>query len=55
MRIPGKLIARLSTDPGGTVPSIAPATPPPAAAPAVNPTPAKPAAGDANVDASKTI
>ncbi|HEX4738445.1 MAG TPA: cell division protein FtsQ/DivIB [Allosphingosinicella sp.] len=53
MRIPGKLIARLSTEPGGTVPSIAPATPPAAAAAPTNPAPAKPAAGD--VDASKTI
>ena len=49
MRIPGKLIARISGEPGSSVPSIAPATPPPAAAPT------KPATGDANVDTSKTI
>lgn len=51
MRIPGKLIARISGEPGSSVPSIAPATPPPAAAAA----PAKPATDDASVDPSKTI
>jgi cell division protein FtsQ len=60
MRIPGKLIARISADPGGSVPSIAPATPPPAAA-APSPTarparpPARPAPTDGDVDPSKTI
>jgi cell division protein FtsQ len=50
MRIPGKLIARISTEPGGGIPSIAPAAPPPATDAA-----AKPDAGDGGVDASKTI
>ena len=50
MRIPGKLIARVSGEPGGGIPSIAPATPPPPANAA-----AKPAPGDGDVDASKTI
>jgi cell division protein FtsQ len=49
MRIPGKLIARISSEPGSSVPAIAPPTPPPAVAPA------KPNAGDAPVDPSKTI
>jgi cell division protein FtsQ len=53
MRVPGKLIARISGEPGTSIPSIAPATPPPVAAPAR--VPAKPAAGDEPVDPSKTI
>jgi cell division protein FtsQ len=51
MRVPGKCILRVSNEPGGTVPSIAPGAPPQAAAPAA-PTPPAPA-GD--VDVSKTI
>jgi cell division protein FtsQ len=51
MRVPGKLIARISSEPGSSIPAIAPAEPPPAPAPAH--APAKAAAGD--VDASKTI
>jgi cell division protein FtsQ len=53
MRVPGKLIARISGEPGSSVPAIAPAEPPPAAAPAH--APVKPRAGDEPVDASKTI
>ncbi|MDB5693625.1 MAG: Cell division protein FtsQ [Alphaproteobacteria bacterium] len=53
MRVPGKLIARISGEPGSSIPSIAPAAPPPATAPAH--APAKPAAGDDDVDRSKTI
>jgi cell division protein FtsQ len=54
MRLPGKLIARLAGEPGSSIPAIAPPTPPVAAAPA-NAPPAKPEAGDADVDARKTI
>jgi cell division protein FtsQ len=50
MRVPGKLIARISGEPGSSVPSIAPEAPP---APAH--APARPAAGDEDVDTSKTI
>ena len=53
MRIPGKLIARLSGEPGSSVPSIAPDTPPPAAPP--RPAPAHPSSGADDVDPSKTI
>jgi cell division protein FtsQ len=59
MRIPGKCILRVSSEPGSSVPSIAPAEPPPAVAPQSMPTrPAPhpvPKSDDGDVDATKTI
>lgn len=51
MRIPGKLIVRVSSDPGSSVPDIAPEPPPPAK----DSTPIEPTHDSTPIDATKTI